>query len=316
MSKSRVQLVLEALGIDAQLRGRQWWAICPNPDHEDRHPSWRIRDEPGSPRDGYHACPPCGFTGGVITLIKNVMNISGFEARKVLAKIEEGAPVVIKPAPSEVTVVTKPRGFRLRAGTKILPLSLWPPSARRYAESRGITEEQVDKWGIGYCDEGPLEHRIVIVTRDMHGVPRNYTARTYVDHPRRYFEPEPWEKADRNAMFGEQLWPQSRRLDCTAIVVEGAFKGLAVDRACPELAIAATAGSALMPGYLPKLVQFGRVLVSTDANETGDRIADELLWLLKKHRRPAQRFRLDDDVEHDHLSTPELRRIIRSVVAA
>lgn len=314
--KTRVQLVLEALGIEAIHRGKQWWAKCPNLAHDDRHPSWRIRDEAGSARDGYHACPPCGFEGGLIGLIGHVQKVSWREARELLKKIEEGVPIVWKPPPISTEIVTKRKGFELRAGVTVAPFADWPPMARAYALGRGITEAQVDKWGIGYADVGQLANRLVIVTRDGKGRVRNYTARTYVDHPKRYFEPEHWEKADRNVMFGEQHWPQCDRSHWSAVVVEGAFKGLAVDRAIQGVALAATAGSALMPGYLPKLVQFGEVIVSTDADETGDRIAEDLIFLLRKHNVRHRRARPRDGIDHDEMAPEDLRAMLDVTRAA
>jgi hypothetical protein len=51
-----VEKLLARLGIEARRRGREWFAKCPNSAHEDRSPSWRIRDEPGATKHGYHKC--------------------------------------------------------------------------------------------------------------------------------------------------------------------------------------------------------------------------------------------------------------------
>lgn len=315
MNKTRVELVLEALGIEAVQRGKQLWAKCPNVAHNDRHPSWRIRNEPGSPKDGYHACPPCGFEGGLVGLIAYTKGCDFRDARGLLERIEKGIAVEKKSVPSSVSVIVKRPGFILPPGTRFAPecpLSAWPRMAREYAlgPKRRITPEQIDKWRIGFADEGRLAHRIVLVTRDAKGIARNYTARTYVNHPKRYFEPEHWEKADRNFMFGEERWNQSNRFDCV-VVTEGAFKSLAVERAAPDVALATTSGSAVMPGYPIKLSRFAHVIVSTDANHTGDLIADELMFMLKRQRVPCTRMRLREGTEHDEIEIEELREILR-----
>lgn len=315
MSKTRVQMTLEALGIEARRKGVQWWAKCPNPNHVDRDPSWRIRDEPGTKRDGFHACPPCGFTGGLISLITHMRGCTPHEAGKLLTDIENGLGIARKDPPASVEIVTKRSKFELPAEVRVAPIGMWPRMAAEYALGRGITPEQVHKWGIGYADEGRLRHRVVLVTRDEHGVPWNYTARTYVDHVKRYFEPEHWEKADRNVMFGEQDW-HSKRFDCpAAVVVEGGFKALAIERAMPELALAATAGSAIMPRYPLKLMQFPHVIVATDADDTGDRIGDELMFLLRRQRVRATRMRLRDGTEPDTIPLEELQEHLRWAMA-
>lgn len=315
MNKTRVQLVLEALDIDARKRGVQWWAKCPNPAHDDKNPSWRIRDEAGAEKDGYHACPPCGFSGGLLGLIVAVKGISFKDAKKLLVDIEKGVAIVPKTPPSKVDVFIRRREFMLPAGVTIAPLGSWPRMAAEYALKRGLTAQQIYHWGMGYADEGRLAHRIVLVTRNEQGIAKNYTARTYVDHPKRYFEPEHWEKADRNVMFGEEKW-HSKRVDCpAAIVTEGGFKALAVERVMPELALAATAGSAVMPGYAAKLTRFPHIIVSTDADDTGDRIADELIFVLRRQRKKVTRLRLRDKTEHDDIEPEELKELLRWALA-
>lgn len=310
MSKTRVQLVLDTLGIEYRSRGVQHWAPCFNPEHQDRNPSWRIRDEPGTKKDGYHICPPCGFSGGLLSLIMHVQQIPFGEAKTLLEKIEAGVAVIPRSAPESVTVIPRVKGFRLPAGVTVAPVEKWPRMAAAYAISRGITPAQIARWGIGYADEGQLKGRVVLVTRNELGVAMNYTARTYLDHPKRYFEPEHWEKADRGVMFGEQHW-QSNRSDYRAVVVtEGGFKGLAVERAAPDLALAATSGSAIMPGYAIKLSRFKHVIVSTDADDTGDKIADELMFMMRRQRTRVTRMRLRDGTDHDEIEVGELQELL------
>ena len=61
--------VLQRLGIEARRRGREWTAICPNREHDDRKPSWRMRDEPGTVRHSKHHCFSCSFGGSDMTTL-------------------------------------------------------------------------------------------------------------------------------------------------------------------------------------------------------------------------------------------------------
>lgn len=323
---TRTEQVLAALGIEGRRRGTQIFAKCPNKAHDDRNPSWRIRDEPGSKRDGYHACPPCGFEGGIIGLIAYVRGVTFKEAGKLLHDIEEGLGLQLVEPPARIEFVTRRRGFNLPVGIVVEPVDKWPRMAREYALSpprelttvppygRGLTREQVERWRIGYADEGRLAHRLVLVTRDENGIAWNYTGRTYADHPKRYFEPEHWERADRNVMFGEERWSKTG-FDCV-VVTEGGFKALAVERVDSDVALAATSGSAIMPGYPLKLCRFDHVIVSTDADDAGDRIADELMFMLKKQRQRCTRMRLRDKTEHDTIPKEELRELLEQAKAS
>jgi 5S rRNA maturation endonuclease (ribonuclease M5) len=94
-------------------------------------------------------------------------------------------------------------------------------------------------------------------------------------------------------------------------VTEGGFKALAIERADPTVALAATSGSAIMPGYPIALHRFKHVIVSTDADDTGDRIADELMFMLRRQRVAHTRMRLRDKTDHDEIEIDELRELLR-----
>lgn len=315
VTKSRVELILAALSIEARRVGRQWIALCPNPDHDDKHPSWRIRDEPGSERDAYHACWACGFQGGPVGLVMLLKDVSARVAKQFLIDIEAGVAKVHEPPPALVETYVRTKGFRLPVGVhEGIPFEKWPSQARRYLEARHLTRAQIIRWGIAFADEGRLEHRVVLISRTTKGKPLNYTARTYVDHEKRYYEPEAHERADRNAMFGEEHWlsyQHSYRYECrTVIVIEGAFNGLAVERALPDVPFAATAGTAIMPGYAIKLTQFDHAILATDPDAAGDKLASELSYILRRQRMKVTRARLPDGIDADAAPPEQLREVL------
>jgi hypothetical protein len=52
-------------------------------------------------------------------------------------------------------------------------------NAKEYLSWRGITEEDIILWKIGYCDSGYLSERIIVPSFDRSGIMNYYVARTY-----------------------------------------------------------------------------------------------------------------------------------------
>lgn len=305
MSLERVDIerLLHRLGIEAKKKAKEWEALCPNPEHKDRSPSWRIRDDPGATRHGYHHCWPCGFGGGLLSLVQKVKGIDDGDLAR--AWILEQVPVEQKVVTS-VEVKVKPPALRFRLPDEVVvaPLAKWPGPARTYVLGRGITERQVERWGIGYAVDGRLRGRVIFVLRDRHGRPTSYTARTFVSDPKRFLEPEEHEKASPAAMFGEQHWPKDRS-EASCFVVEGAIKALAIENALGEDAcFAATTGSEFRPLHSVKLGTFPRVALLGDDDIAGDRLSSDLRARLCRETN-AERLVLRADP--DELPRDELR---------
>lgn len=313
MSLDRVDVprVLERLGIQAKRRGREWEALCPNPEHQDRSPSWRIRDEPGATRHGYHHCWPCGFGGTVVDLVQKVLGIEDF--RDARAWIEDGAPVEQKEVVGvELRVQPPALRFRLPVDVRFGPLEKWPGPARDYVRGRGIEDWQVERWGIGYATEGRLHGRVVFVLRNAAGRPQGYSARTFVGDPKRFLEPEDLERASPTAMFGEQHWPPldaGGRRSSAVFVFEGAIKALAAEAALPGLYVAATTGSEVRPLHATKLSTFDRVCLVGDDDKAGNKVSDQLAAQLVRHCEP-ERLVLPRGLDADELPRDELRGIL------
>lgn len=305
-----VERVLQRLGIEAKKRGREWEALCPNPEHADRSPSWRIRDEPGHTRHGYHHCWPCGFGGTIVDLVQAKLGLASY--KDALKWLEEGA-VDQRPVETiEVRVRPPSLRFRLPDEVRFGPLAEWPGPARTYLEGRGIDACQVARWGIGYAVEGRLKGRVVFVLRDAKGRPQGYSARTFLKDPdaKRFLEPEEHERANPSAMFGEQFWPPvSARAGIPVFVFEGAIKALAASAALDGIYVGATTGSEVRPLHDTKLATFGAQCIVGDDDDAGDKVSSQLLAKLARHGR-ATRLRLPRGLDADELPRDELRGIL------
>lgn len=298
--------VLARLGIEATLRGREWWAFCPNKEHASRRPHWHIKDIPGTDRHGLHLCHPCGFGGTLAQLVMHVRGCTLDEAREWLRTGQAPADV---PSGVALTVRARRGRFRLPDEVSCEPLGEWPSPYRRYVEGRGIPEAQAARWGLGYAVSGHLAGRVVIPYRaPVTGEPRSYNARAIGRAPRKYIQPRPLEHADRTAIFGEQHWPQGDRSRMAVVLTEGELNGLAVERHWPwehlPPCFAAAGGSDDgRPLLALKVSSFGLAVILSDADEAGDKFAAAIGASLSRHVRRV-RVRLPDGQDAD--ATPDL----------
>lgn len=283
MRQVDVPRLLERLGIETQRKGRELWAPCPV--HEDRDPSWQMRDDPGSSRHGYHRCFGCGFGGGPFALVMRVLDCEPVEARDFLA----GHDVERVDVEVRVEARRARRTFEMPPEVEMgRPLSGWPSAARAYLESRGLGGEEVARFGMGYAVDGVLAGRVVVPVVDYEGRLTSYAARSFLGHAKRYLEPPAFTGCDRSAVFGEHLWPPEGERDLL-VVVEGPFDAIAADAA--GLATGAVRGSSISTEQALSLSTWTRVRVATDPDAAGDKAAVEIAGALARHVADVVRVR-------------------------
>lgn len=279
-----VHRLLAVLKIKPAKRSRrEVWACCPA--HAEKEPSWSILTVPGK-RCGSHHCFGCGFGGGPQELVREVVGLGSM--REAWYWIQSRNLLVDGVAPLDVKLTVRSgimTEFVLPCDVVQTPLDRWVTPARRYAESRGLTSDEIAEWGIGYAVDGQLAGRIVIPICDDRGRLLSYTARSFVGEEPRYKNPHEKEGALHGAVWGERHWPEiQRRKDCTLVLCEGALNGLACIRVGAEY-VGALGGSNLDSWQLAKLGGFGEILVVTDLDLAGNKAAGELRATLARHRR-------------------------------
>ena len=87
-----------------------------------------------------------------------------------------------------------------------------------YLYSRGINDDQIKLWKIGYCTEGRYGGRIIIPSFNQNGDPNFFIARSYVGHRMKYLNP----RTTKDIIFNELMidW------DEPVTIVEGAFDAI------------------------------------------------------------------------------------------
>lgn len=142
----------EVIGRRLQLRkaGREYHALCPF--HGEKTPSFTINDE-----KAFYHCFGCGAHGDVINFVKEYEGLSWQQAVESLAR-EAGLEL------PKVTPQMREMMSRTEALHKTVELSaVWfsqklqqivGAEARDYLERRGITQESIATFRIGYAPEG------------------------------------------------------------------------------------------------------------------------------------------------------------------
>ena len=171
-----------------------------------------------------------------------------------------------------------PEGF-----TKFKDSSLVYPVRRQaynYLKQRGITDEIIEKYGIGFCDKGDHAGRIIVPSYDKKGELNYYIARSWNPMSRaKYKNPE----AEKDKIiFWENLIDWNKDI----YLVEGAFDGIFLDNSIPML------GKFMTQNLFDKLYDNAKkvvIVLDPDAWEDAFRLYHKLncgklmgkLWIVK-----------------------------------
>ena len=114
--------------------------------------------------------------------------------------------------------------------------------ALRYLLKRGITEDDILKWKIGYCSDGEYAGRVVVPSFNENGYANYFIARSYGDAWPRYKNPP----ASRDIIFNELYinWDED------LIIVEGVFDAIKAGNAIPLLGSTLRENSALFQAII------------------------------------------------------------------
>jgi hypothetical protein len=332
--KVPVSRLLDQLGLrGAKKEGRLWRAVCPNPDHDDRHPSWTIIDD-GGPRHGSHWCHACGFGGGPWELAAAVKGLSlamGDDGRceagewvwenvvggSNRATEEDDLPRlrVVAPRAAAPTEMAIPNHVHIPS----VDGSEWYPRALAYLEGRGIPEWQLARWHIGWATLGRCAWRVFVPVYTG-GRLLSYVARAFVDDGRPRYDAgrrtDPGCRPDA-ALFGEPGFDMEVRV---ATVTEGVFKALAMERADAPNPCAVLGANNLGADKINILSRFDALLVATDPDKAGrecwERIADLTARYVEPVRVELARAPDDASVEENGAAWREaIRRVLPTVRA-
>jgi DNA primase len=175
--------------------------------------------------DNVYKCWSCGDSEGTHGPLGRIFDRYGNKKQKKLYNVFKPETVVKREKKKKTLKL--PEGFTLfKDSSPVYPVRR---QAMNYLKSRGITDEMIEKFGIGFCDKGDHAGRIVIPSYDTKGELNYYIARSWNPMSRaKYKNPE----AEKDKIiFWENLIDWNKDI----FLVEGAFDGLFLENSIPML---------------------------------------------------------------------------------
>jgi len=136
-----------------------WWAPCPF--HQEKTPSFHVDD-----RKGYYYCFGCHAKGDAISFVKELENVSFIEAVRMLAQDAGMTLPEMDPRAQEREDARAKLVDAMEAAVQFFRMSLRSAKgreAREYLVRRGLTEETVDRFELGYAPDSRhalVEHMV------------------------------------------------------------------------------------------------------------------------------------------------------------
>lgn len=186
-------------------------------------------------------------------------------------------------------------------------------SAHPYLQERGLSEESIATFGLGYCGKGLLRGYIAIPIHNTDGEIVAYAGRwpgTPPEGTGKYKLPEGFKKSLEifnlhRAMLSDQEAP--------LVIVEGFFDAIKLHQAGYERVVALM-GSSLSEAQEMAIIENvdadEGVIVFFDNDEAGRKGHAETVCRLAKHTFVKAVFAKDDGAQPEHLSPDELRAVL------
>lgn len=145
--RARIDIVeLVGASVRLQKKGKSFKGLCPF--HADRNPSFEV-----SPQTGRYTCWSCGEKGDIFTWVMKTQNVEFPEALRTLAKMA-GVTLRERQGAGDASQRENLRAAMAEAQSffrEQLPRS---PEAMAYCARRGLSDDVLEQWGLGYAPEG------------------------------------------------------------------------------------------------------------------------------------------------------------------
>jgi len=258
----------------ANTNGGEYAGPCPFCGGKDRFRVWPTPPD-GRPR---WWCRQCDRHGDAIAYLRQRYGLSYREALERLGESPESPPNRPAAPPPLSLPATQP-SWDWRTAEKVLltcEAALWSPTgqrARDWLAKRGLEEESLRTWRIGY---NPADRKIegIFVPRGI-VIPCLVDGKIWYLKVRRPVPPLPGPKyqqvkGGRTALFGLDLIEGKS----VAVICEGELDAILLWQEAGDLVDVVALGSATArPAFLPRLVMARYWLVATDRDRAGERAA-------------------------------------------
>ena len=216
INQSLVALTNSVLGFGKQTARGNYAYHCPLCKHH--KPKLEVNMSENSKGENPWHCWVCDKKGKKLYQLFKAVEVSS----QVMAELKAIVKYVGPETDVQVeTKVTLPKEFKPL--TNIQKSNIMGRHALAYIKSRGITEEDIMKYGIGYCEKGRYVNMIIIPSYDANGKLNYFTGRS--------FEKQPSVKY-RNPQTSRDIIPFEMFInwDLPLILCEGPFDAIAIKR--------------------------------------------------------------------------------------
>ena len=324
-----IRQVLLDYNIEMTERGEQLQGFCPLPGHggKKQSPSFSVNI-----KKGIFQCFGCGAKGNVIDLVCFLEGWDKNDAgqfRKAAMLLHErylvGTPPVQSSSPNKIEKTEKHQVEDTRPRVTNEPLNFTLKnldSNHYYLHDRGLDDEVIEHFGLGYCSKGMMNGRIAIPLHDRAGKLVGYAGR-FVDEKKinednpRYKFPGEREKDGTVYEFKKSLFVYNGfRIQeplADLLVVEGFFGLFALWQQGYKnvVVLMGSACSAEQSRLLIDLVQAdGRLWIFTDGDNAGNRCAQEIFMQVSP-QRSVRRIVLAENKQPDDLTPDELNQLLK-----
>ena len=199
--------------------GSEHLFYCPNCKHHKKKLSINLAK-------GAFKCWICDYSGTKISQLFRKHAPSLFadyrqlEGEIDLAKYDE---IFSNFPTTSVQIISIPENFQTLTG----PKTQLKIKALKYLYSRGVTDEDILLWKIGFCNYGEYQGRIIIPSFDEEGNLNYFVARSYTDDWMKYKNPQ----ANKDVIFNDLNVNWEKEI----ILVEGVFDAINCKNAIPLL---------------------------------------------------------------------------------
>ena len=210
-----INLVDSVLGAGKRTaRGNKAYT-CPHCNH--RKPKLEVNFS--QEKKGYNPwhCWACDKKGSRISQLFKKIGASPDKHEELKKLI--GSEVEYKSKPKSVTALSLPEEYKPLIGNR----DILARHALAYLKGRGITQDDIEKYNIGYCESGRYSKMVIIPSYDENGDLNFFTGRSFEENPFvNYRNPE----TSRDVVAFELFinW------DIPIILCEGPFDAIAIKR--------------------------------------------------------------------------------------
>jgi len=256
-----VSLVNSVLGIGKRTsKGNQSYN-CPFCNHH--KPKLEINFTDNKNGDNPWHCWACDKKGRKLRSLFKQIKVGSEHFSQLSKLVKSGYEV--EEIQTEEKILELPKEFKNIIGNK----NIISRHARAYLKKRNISEDDILKYNMGYCEYGPYADRIVIPSYNSKGILNYFTSRTFKEDTfQTYKNPD----TSRNIIPFEMFinW------DLPVILCEGPFDAIAIKRNVIPL-LGKNIQSNLMKKLVSSKVKKIYIALDTDAIKQALKFCEELL---------------------------------------